>query len=152
MGFFNELGKKTAQTTNKIANQTRLKIKINEHKAKIDEIYTQIGKRVYEKYIREEDIKIKEDLEEQCKNLDSLSKEIEQARKEILRLSNKKMCKKCYAEIEVDAQYCSKCGEKQTGEKSTFEKAEEILQNTEVSQQNEKEKQIVMEELNKKNN
>ena len=46
------------------------------------------------------------------KKIDELSKEIEVARKEILKLNNKRQCPKCYAEIEKEAVFCSKCGQK----------------------------------------
>ena len=112
MGFFNEIGKKTSEATSKITKETKLKIKINDNKNKISDIYEEIGKKVYEKHVREENISIKEELQEECSKIDTLSKEIEIARKEILRLNNKRQCPECYAEIEKEAAYCSKCGQK----------------------------------------
>lgn len=112
MGFFNEIGKKTSEATSKITKETKLKLKINDNKNKISDIYEEIGKKVYEKHVREENISIKEELQEECSKIDELSKEIEVARKEILRLNNKIQCPKCYAEIEKEAAYCSKCGQK----------------------------------------
>ncbi len=50
MGFFSELGKKTTETTGKIAKETKLKLKMNENKGKINDIYEEIGKKVYEKH------------------------------------------------------------------------------------------------------
>ena len=112
MGFFNEIGKKTSEATSKITKETKLKIKINDNKNKISDIYEEIGKKVYEKHVREENISIKEELQEECSKIDVLSKEIEIARKEILRLNNKRQCPECYAEIEKEAAFCSKCGQK----------------------------------------
>lgn len=112
MGFFNEIGKKTSEATSKITKETKLKLKINENKNKITDIYEEIGKKVYEKHVREENISIKEELQEECSKIDELSKEIEIARKEILKLNNKRQCPKCYAEIEKEAVFCSKCGQK----------------------------------------
>ena len=99
MGFFSDLGRKTSETTGKIAKETKLKIKINENKGKITDIYEEIGKKVYEKHIREENIDIKVDLEEECSKIDELSQEIEEARLEILKLNQKRLCSKCGAEI-----------------------------------------------------
>lgn len=113
MGFFNEIGKKTTEATSKITKETKLKLKINDNKNKISDLYEEIGKKVYEKHVRSEDISIKEELQEECAKIDELSKEIEEARKEILILNNKRQCPKCYAEIEKDAMFCSKCGQKQ---------------------------------------
>lgn len=73
MDFFDKLSKKateaykiTADKTGKFAKDTKLKIKMNDLKSQIDEIYEDIGKKVYEKHLREEDISIKNDLEEEC--------------------------------------------------------------------------------------
>ena len=151
MGFFNDLSKKTTETTNKIAREAKLKMKINENKGIIKDLYETIGRKVYENHVREENIDIKEFIKDDCLKIDKLSNEIEEARKEILVLNNKKMCKKCFAEIEKNAMFCPKCGEKQTEEKTVFEKAEEKLEEVEISPENEKEAEIVKEKLEQKN-
>lgn len=151
MGFFNDLGKKTTETTSKIAKETKLKLKINENKSAIKELYEAIGKKVYQKYVREEGANVLEEISEECLKLDELSKEIEDARKEILTLNNKKLCIKCFAEIEKNAQFCSKCGEKQTEEETVLEKAEEKLDNSDITPEKAKEAEVVKEELEQKN-
>ena len=147
MGFFNDLSKKTTETTNKIAREAKLKVKMAENKNKIKELYENLGKRVYESHIREENIDVKED----CTKIDELSKEIENARIELLTLNNKKMCVKCFAEIDKDAKFCPKCGEKQNEEKTVFEKAEEKLEEAQIPEEKQDEKEIVKEELKEKN-
>lgn len=152
MGFFSDIGKKTSETTSKIARETKLKMKINENKAKIRELYEQVGKKVYQKHVREEDFKIKDFITDECLKIDKLSKEIEEARKEVLILNHKKMCKKCFAEIETDAAFCPKCGQKQDEEEAVFEKAKQKLEEVQISEDNKKEAEIVKEELEQKNN
>lgn len=152
MGFFNDLGKKTSETTSKIAKETKLKMKINENKGKVSDLYEEIGKKVYEKHVREENIIIEEELAEECYKLDEICREIEEARKEILALNQKKVCSKCYAEIEKEAQFCSKCGERQTAEETVLEKAEEKLEKAEIKPEKEAEAEKVKEELEEKNN
>lgn len=147
MGFFSDLGKKTSETTGKIARETKLKMKINENKGKIEDIYEEIGKKVYEKHIREENIDIKTDLVEECSKLDALSKEIEDARLEILKLNQKKLCSKCSAEIEAGAVFCPKCGEKQTAEPTIKEEALEKLENAEIPPEKKEEAEAVKEDL-----
>ena len=65
MGFFDNLGKKasaaydaTAEKTNKIAKEAKLRMKMNENKSEINNIYKEIGKKVYEKHVRNENIDI----------------------------------------------------------------------------------------------
>ena len=120
MGFFDNLGKKasaaydaTAEKTSKIAKEAKLRMKMNENKSEINNIYKEIGKKVYEKHVREENIDIKTELEEECTKIDVLSAEIETCLKSILELKEKKQCEKCHAEIELNASFCPKCGEKQ---------------------------------------
>ena len=151
MGFFDDLGKKTADKTTKITKEAKLKLKISENKSKVKDLYVEIGKKVYEKYVREEDIIIKDFINEECQKLAEISKEIEDARMEILNLNNKKLCSKCFAEIEKDMQFCPRCGEKQNDEKTVLEKAEEKLENADISEKNEAEAKIVKEELENKN-
>ena len=147
MGFFSDLGRKTSETTGKIARETKLKMKINENKGKITDIYEEIGKKVYEKHVREENIDIKADLEEECKKLDELSKEIEEARIEILKLNQKKLCSKCSAEIENGALFCPKCGEKQEQEPTKKEEALEKLEEANSEPEKQEEAEAVKEDL-----
>ena len=144
MGFFNELGKKTSETTSKIAKETKLKLKINDNKGKIKELYENIGKNIYENHLTEIE-NCEQKIEEDCKKIDELSAEIEEARKEILVLNNKKICPKCSSEIEKNASFCSKCGEKQVEEKPAEEKPEEV-KTEEALPENEEKKEDVVEE------
>ncbi len=147
MGFFSDLSKKTTETTNKIAREAKLKVKMTEDKNKIKELYENLGKKVYEGHIREEQI----DVKEECTKIDELAKGIEEARIELLTLNNKKICEKCFAEIDKDAKFCPKCGEKQNEEKTTLEKAEEKLEEAKIPEEKQNEKEIVKEELEEKN-
>lgn len=130
MELFDKIGKKASETykyttekTGKIAKEAKIKMAMNNNKAKIEEIYEQIGKKVFEKHVREENINIKDDLAEECSKIDKLAEEIEKYRTELLGLNDKKQCKKCYSEIELDYKFCPNCGEKQ----DEPEKEEEII-------------------------
>ena len=131
MDFFDKLGKKateaykiTADKTGKIAKETKLKFKMSELKSQIEEIYEEIGKKVYEKHIREEEICIKKDLEEECTKIDILASEIEDLQNQTLSLKDKKQCQNCYTEIDKEDKYCKNCGAKQEDIKE--EKIEDI--------------------------
>ena len=117
MGFFDDLTKKasetyknTAEKTNKLTREMKLKSLINDDKSKIEKIYGEIGKKVYEKHIREENIDIKSELAEECAQIDAYAKEIEDMRLEILSLKDLRLCKTCAAEIPLTAKFCPKCG------------------------------------------
>lgn len=120
MDFFDKLGKKasetykaTAEKTGKIAKEAKLKMKMNENKSQIDELYKKIGRKVYEKHVIKGNINIKKDLEEECTQIDVLSAEIESYLKESLELKDLRQCPKCSSKIEKDAKFCPQCGEKQ---------------------------------------
>lgn len=154
MEFFDKIGKKaseaakmTADKTSKLAKETKLKFKIGELKTQINGIYEEIGKKVYEKHIREEEICIKKDLEEQCTKIDVLSDEIDSLLKECLTLKDKKQCQNCYKEIEKEDKFCPNCGEKQTEEPAEEVEILEELENMQVDDKKETEKQTVIEEL-----
>lgn len=134
MDFFDKLGKKatkackfTADKTGKLAKETKLKFKMSELKSKIEDIYEEIGKKVYEKHVQKEEISAN-DLLEECKQIDELSNEIEKIRQECLDLKDKKQCSKCFKEIDKNMKFCPECGAKQEEEEA---KEVEILEKTE---------------------
>ena len=80
MDFFDKLGKKASATykgaaekTGKIAKETKIKMAMNENKSKINDLYKEIGKKVYEKHVREEEINIDNSLLEECMKIDVLA-------------------------------------------------------------------------------
>ena len=132
MDFFYKLGKKasetykvTAEKTGKLAKEAKLRMKMNENKGDIDELYKQIGKKVYEKHTANEKIDIKKDLEEECTKIDVLSTEIESILEEILSLKDMRQCPNCYQKIDKTASYCPNCGSKQETPKEPEEKVYE---------------------------
>ena len=155
MGFFDKLSKKassvydaTAEKTGKLAKEAKLRMKINENKSDINDLYKEIGRKVYEKHVREENIDIKSELEEECTKIDVLSAEIETCLKSILELKDKKQCEKCHAEIDSDNAFCPKCGAKQAGiEVLNAEVIKHDLANSEVEPDNKEEARIVEEEV-----
>ncbi len=154
MDFFDRLGKKateaykvTADKTGKIAKETKLKFKMSELKSKIQDVYEEIGKKVYEKHVEKEEISIANDLSEQCKKIDEMSEEIERILQECLELKDKKQCPKCFKEIDKDMKFCPECGAKQEQEKEDVKEVEiienpETLEDTPVSESSEDKNQM----------
>ena len=149
MEFFDKIGKKaseaykvTADKTGKIAKETKMKLKINELKSEINDMYKEIGRKVYEKHVIEDDISIKKDLETECTKIDVLSDEIEELLEQCLSLKDKKQCQNCYKEIDIESNYCPNCGEKQKTqevEKETEnkEKTNDVNNDTDEKENNE---------------
>lgn len=126
MEFLDKLTKKATETykgaaekTGKIAKEAKLKMKINDNKSKINDLYQEIGKKVYQKHTANEELCIKKDLEEECAKIDILSAEIDTYHKEILNLSDVKACINCKETIDKEAKFCPKCGTEQPVEEIT---------------------------------
>ena len=144
MEFFDKLTKKASEKykgadeiTAKIAREAKLKFKINENKSKINNIYQEIGKKVYQKHVSSEDICIKKDLEEECSKIDILCEEIEAYNSEILELSNEKACSECGEKMPIKSHYCPNCGAEQPEIPEEPAKEVEVIENEEENEVNE---------------
>ena len=155
MEFFDKLCKKaseaykvTADKTGKIAKEAKLKMKMADLKGQANDIYMEIGKKVYEKHVKEETLDIKKELEEECTKLDVISDEIDSILKECIDLKDKKVCQKCYSQIEKNMKFCPECGAKQ----EETEKNEDVKQVEVVEETNsdEKEPEITTENIDGK--
>lgn len=124
MDFWDKLTKKASETykgasekTNKIAKETKLKLKMNENKSKINDLYEEIGKKVYQKHVAKEEVRIGDDIKEECEKIDELAHQIEDYEKQIWDLSDNKQCPNCKSKISKDDAFCPNCGTKQEEEK-----------------------------------
>ena len=158
MEFFEKLGKKASETfntaaekTNKIANDTKLKMKINDCKGKINDLYKEIGQKVYEKYVLDGNIDIKDNISEQLSRISELTDEIEGYEKQRLELSDMKQCINCKNKIEKNAKFCPACGAEQPEEEVheaevVNSESEEDIKSEEVSEEVEEDVQEAVEE------
>ncbi|MBR3697086.1 MAG: zinc ribbon domain-containing protein [Clostridia bacterium] len=136
MDFFNKLGKKTNEVyqgakekTAKISEEIKIRTKISDLKDKVNDELLSIGQIVYEKMKSGEDAS-KEEIVPKCDEVSILKDEILKLETNILALKNMKKCAKCGLELNINAEFCSKCGTAQP-------KVEEVK--TEITQEPEKE-------------
>ena len=153
MAFFDKLGKKaseaykiTADKTGKLAKETKIKFKMSDLKSQINDIYQEIGKIVYEKHVKKEEISMNE-LEEQCTKIDMLSDEIEDLQKQTLELRDKKLCSNCFKEIEKNAKFCPSCGAVQQEEEAKEVEVLEDVETNEVEDDEQIDNQIEIDEV-----
>ena len=155
MAFFDKLGKKaseaykiTADKTGKLAKETKIKFKMSDLKSQINDIYQEIGKTVYEKHVKKEEITINE-LEEQCTKIDVLTDEIADLEKQTLELRDKKLCSNCFKEIEKNAKFCPSCGAEQREEEAKEVEIveDEKVETNEVEEDEQIDNQIEIEEV-----
>ena len=120
MELFNKIGealletyRKTSDKADKFTRETKLKIKMNESKSKIEELYKEIGAATYRIHISRENDNAEEQIKNSCDEIDRISAEIEKDNDEFLKIKNKKQCTNCHEEIEITDKYCPKCGMEQ---------------------------------------
>ena len=140
MDFFSKLGKKASKTyqvtKEKAANlseELKLKGKINDLKDKIEDVYKEIGKTVYDEVKDGKDVS-KEEITAKCETISKYKDEIEKLQADILALKNVVKCSNCGVELDLGDPFCYKCGAKQPEvEKVEIkEETEEIVKNAEV--------------------
>ena len=110
--------KYAAESAGKIAREIKLKAQMADDKAKVRNLYEEIGKKIYEKHLLDEKVDLEIDLDGDISMLDILSDEIENIRMEILNLKKLKQCQKCFYEIDSSFNYCPNCGYEQSNEQN----------------------------------
>ena len=123
MDFFEKLGKTATETfnsagekVNRFAEDTKLKLKINDCKSKIKDLYEEIGKKVYEKYVLDGNLDIQELIREELEKIGGYTSQIEEFEKSRLELADMKQCENCKNKIDRSAKFCPECGAEQPEE------------------------------------
>lgn len=117
MAFLENLGKRVgeaaqaaAKKSGELVETTKLNVNISSEEDKIQKLYTQIGKALYEKYtaagVTDDDVK------ESCEAVKVHEQNIKALRDKILELKGTKLCINCGTEMERTQIFCSKCGTK----------------------------------------
>lgn len=117
MAFFENFGKKVgeaaqaaAKKSSEIMETTKLNVNINSEEDKIQKLYAQIGKSVYEKF---SETGVAEDyIKEECEAIIAHEQNIKALREKIAEVKGTKACISCGAQMERTQVFCSKCGAK----------------------------------------
>ena len=131
MDFFSKLGKKASETyqitkekATTITEELKIKGKINDAKERIEELYLEIGKKVFEEINAGNDV-IREEINQKVEEINRKKEEIEKANAEILALKKLKKCISCGAEMDINNGFCSNCGKRQSVPQEKIEVKEE---------------------------
>ncbi len=152
MDFFNKLGKKaneaykaTKEKASDISEEIKLKSKINSLEDGIQELYSEIGKIVYEELKDGKDVS-KDEVTPKCEEISRKKDEIEKLRTDILAVKKIKKCTNCGEELDLSADFCSKCGKEQPKiekveikEEPAETKEAEVIEVTDAENSNENE-------------
>ena len=101
------------KATGKLTRELRLRSMLSANKTKIEDLYEDIGRYVYEKYLLGEKIEIQNELLHDCTLIDIIASEVEDIRMELLKLKELKQCPKCHHEINLTDSFCPNCGAEQ---------------------------------------
>ena len=88
-----KLGKQVYAKTNNVISQTKLSFAINETDSKIKDVYSEMGKKLYEAYLISGNCI--DELKEECEQLDALFKEKEALREKMSELKESVKCPEC---------------------------------------------------------
>jgi len=115
MAFLENLGKKVgeaaqaaAKKSGELVEVTKLNVNINSEEDKIQKLYAQIGKSVYEKYCQSG--AVEDYIKEACETIAVHEQNIKSLREKIAEVKGTKTCISCGADMERTQIFCSKCG------------------------------------------
>lgn len=100
-----------ADKSGKVIEDAKLKLSIAEKEEEINEIYSQMGKAVYDSYKNGEDVG--KAFTKESKAIDKKMSEIDEMNKKILFNKSLRVCAECSQIISIDNTYCPNCGSKQ---------------------------------------
>jgi hypothetical protein len=147
MDFLNKLGKKASETyqatkekATNISEELKLKGKISELKEKINKIYIEIGENVYNELKDGKDVS-RDEITAKCEEISKAKDEIAKLETDILVFKKIKKCNSCGTELDLEAEFCSKCGKEQPK-----------IEKVEIKEEPEKAKEAEVIEVNDVNN
>ena len=120
------IAKQVAKHTSNAITSTKLTYAINEANNKIKDIYSQIGKTMYEEYL--DGATVNEQFADMFEKIDALMHDIEALQAKKAELKKATRCQQCDTLNPNDSDYCSKCGAKleKQDDVSDDEPAEEV--------------------------
>jgi len=102
--------KNVVKTSGNLVDQTKLKFAMNEIEQKINEVYIEIGKYVYDQH--KDGAEFTDIVGENCTKLDDLNTDLNELKQQLAESKNSVICNDCSTMNPSDSQFCSKCGSK----------------------------------------
>ena len=115
--------KTVADKSNKLVEEAKLKMKVNDTEAEITATFEEIGIKIYEKYKSGEPLD--KDFVKYCKSIEKMYKDIEQMDTKSLYLKDLRVCEACHETIGIENKFCPNCGTKQKKVRIIEDKKEE---------------------------
>jgi len=115
MGFIDDISKKISKGTRIIGQKsgevfevTKVKLDIASERDKLEKLYEDIGKMVYE--IHKEGSMEIPDISDKCRLIDEVQYKIKSLNRKIVQIKGGSLCKKCGEVVSPTQRYCQHCG------------------------------------------
>lgn len=115
MSFFDKFGKKVEEATQvatkkstELVEITKLNASIKAEEQKIQELYREIGEKVYEDFCI--DNETYGDLDKICVQIKDSHSKIDQLKAKVREIKNVKLCSNCNAQVSSSSAFCDQCG------------------------------------------
>ena len=112
---FNELSDKANQAfhkivkkTNKVVENAKISYKVSELQDDLLQAYAELGKKVFENQCDLAEL----DIDDNKFIISQLLQKLDSEKSRLSTSKNKKTCPNCNTNIELDSEYCNKCGSK----------------------------------------
>jgi hypothetical protein len=100
-----------AKKSKDLIKYSNLSLSLASYEKDINELYEKIGEKIYKKYkIGDQNF---QEVIRYCDEIKELEEDMEETRSKLLKIKDKKECKKCGNFIDKKAHFCDKCGHKQ---------------------------------------
>ncbi|MEA4827380.1 MAG: zinc-ribbon domain-containing protein [Clostridium sp.] len=99
-----------AKKSGELIEISKLTVSINSNESKMKDLYSEIGKKVFEKH--ENGQYIDPELVENCNEILALKTSINEMKQNVNEIRNKKICTNCDTSLSEDTAFCPKCGNK----------------------------------------
>ncbi len=103
-----KIGKHVVDKTSSFMNLTKIKFAIGEEESKIKEVYTEIGKVIYDNYTKGD--YVEDDIRSFCEKIDKHTEELMILRKRAEEMEGSTKCPNCGTYNKKESAFCSKCG------------------------------------------
>ena len=145
-----KIAKEVAKRTTNAITHTKLTFAVNEAQSKIKDIYGEIGKNLYSKYLDGEDCG--EEFADSFDQLDKLMDEVEALNSKIAELKNSLKCPECGSYNPNESDFCAKCGAHLVKEEDAEEAEADIEEAFAEAEADEDEEVIVINPKKPENN
>ena len=107
---FGETAKKAVKKSGEVVEITKLNLQISNQEDKANQLYSEIGKKLYNKYNRGDTVDA--GVVGFCEQVDEIEAGIRVTRRRLADMKNTRICPECKAEVKKECVFCPKCGEK----------------------------------------